>query len=91
MTLQPLCTENSPCVKHYLRKALTKTTGYRFLCTCAEGHICPTNRAEGEVHTADGEDTEGPYLNGYCKKIQSHLKKEYADKLSNKINKSWSG
>ena len=60
------------------------------MCTCPEGSICPT-KSDEEILKADGEDDEGSYVVGYCKKIKSHLKKQYADKLGNSINKSWSG
>jgi hypothetical protein len=73
---RPSCDDN-PCMKHYLtsEEDAEKTTGYKFLCSCADGYKCPTS----QKHAADRKrekrdaptkntDNSGDFVYGYCER-----------------------
>ncbi|KAK2152954.1 hypothetical protein LSH36_313g00009 [Paralvinella palmiformis] len=62
------CDTGEPCVRHYMDRAASHTVGFRFLCTCPEGHYCPPSKGgKPQAYEADGHDKDiGPYIFGYC-------------------------
>ena len=55
-------------MKHYLDHAASHTSGFGFMCHCAEGSYCPVGNGGQKIQSydVDGKDDTGPFINSFC-------------------------